>query len=48
MSIYCINKCHNIKCNKINPNCGGPYIDSFYQMKNKKATISPINKNDNT
>ena len=32
------------KCHKINPNCGGSYIDSPYWIKNKKATINPINK----
>ena len=36
------------KCHKINPNCGGSYIDSPDWIKNKKATIiNPINKNDN-
>ena len=35
------------KCHKINPNRGGSYIDSPDWIKNKKATISPINKNDN-
>ena len=32
------------KCHKINPNHGGSYID---WIKNKKATINPINKKDN-
>ena len=26
------------KCHKINPNCGGSYIDSQEWIKNKKAT----------
>ena len=34
------------KCLKINLNCGGPYIDSPDWIKNKKITISPINKKD--
>ena len=32
------------KCHKINPNHGGSYIDSPDWIKNKKATINPINK----
>ena len=32
------------KCHKTNPNCGGSYIDSPDQIKNKKATINPIMK----
>ena len=32
------------KCHKVNPNHGGSYIDSPDQMKNRKATINPINK----
>ena len=32
------------KCHKINPNCGRSYIDSPNCIKNKKATINPINK----
>ena len=35
------------KCHKINPNCGGSYIDSPDWLKNKKARINPINKKDN-
>ena len=35
------------KCHKINLNCGGSYIDSSDWIKNKKATINPINKKDN-
>ena len=35
------------KCHKINPNCGGSYIDSRDWIKNKKAAINPINKKDN-
>ena len=31
------------KCHKINSNCGGSYIDSPDWVKNKKATINPIN-----
>ena len=32
------------KCYKINPNCGGSYTDSPDWIKNKKTTISLINK----
>ena len=32
------------KCDKINPNHGGSYIDSPNCIKNKKTTITPINK----
>ena len=35
------------KCHKINSNRGRFYKDSPDWMKNKKATISPINKKDN-
>ena len=35
------------KCHKINPNCDGSYINSSDWIKNKKATINPINKRDN-
>ena len=35
------------KCYKTNPNRGGSYIDSSDWIKNKKATIYPINKKDN-
>ena len=35
------------KCHKINQNHGGSYIDSPYWIKNKKATVNPINKKDN-
>ena len=35
------------KCHKINLNCGGSYVDSLDCIKNKKATIDPINKKDN-
>ena len=31
----------------INLNCGGSHIDSLDWIKNKKATINPINKKDN-
>ena len=34
------------KCHKINPKRVGSYIDSPDWIKNKKATINPINKND--
>ena len=34
------------KCHKINPNCGGSYIDSSDWIKSKKTTINPINKKD--
>ena len=27
-------------CHKINPNCGGSYVDSPTWIKNKKATIN--------
>ena len=33
------------KCHKINPNCGGSYVDRPDWIKSKEATISPINKN---
>ena len=32
------------KCHKINPNCGGSYIDSPDWIKNKRSAINPINK----
>ena len=32
------------KCHKINPNCGGSYIDSPDRIKSKTATINSINK----
>ena len=32
------------KCHKINPNCGGSYIDFLGWTKSKKATINQINK----
>ena len=35
------------KCYKINQTRGGSYIDSPDWIKNKKATINPINKKDN-
>ena len=35
------------KCHKINLNYGRSYIDSPDRIKSKKATINPINKNDN-
>ena len=35
------------KCHKINPSHGGSYIDSPDWIKNKKATVNPINEKDN-
>ena len=35
------------ECHKINLNCGGSYIDSPDWIKNKKATINPIYKENN-
>ena len=35
------------RCHKINPNRGGSPVDSPDSIKNKKATINPINKKDN-
>ena len=35
------------KCHNINPSCAESYIDSPDWLKNKKATIIPINKKDN-
>ena len=35
------------KCHKINPNCGGSYIDSPDCIKNKKAIANPINEKEN-
>ena len=35
------------KYHKTNPNRGGSYVDSPDWIKNKKATINPINKKDN-
>ena len=35
------------KCHKINPSHVGSYTDSPVWIKNKKATINPINKKDN-
>ena len=35
------------KYHEISPNCDGSYIDSPDSIKNKKATINPINKKDN-
>ena len=35
------------KCHKINPSRGGSYIDFLDWIKNKKATINPINIKDN-
>ena len=38
--IYC-------KCHKINLTCGESYIDSPYWIKDKNATINPINIHNN-
>ena len=38
----CINLLH-YKCHKINLKRGGSYIDSSDWIKNKKATVNPIN-----
>ena len=35
------------KCHKIYLNGGGSYIDSHDWIKNKKASINPINEKDN-
>ena len=35
------------KCHKINVNCVESYIDFPYWIKNRKATINPLNKKDN-
>ena len=35
------------KCHKISFSYGGLHIDSPYWIKNKRATINPINKKDN-
>ena len=35
------------KCHKINLSRRGLYIDSLDWIKNKRATINPINKKDN-
>ena len=35
------------ECHKINPKCGGSYLDCPDWIKNKKATINLINKKDN-
>ena len=35
------------KCHNTNPNRGGSYTDSPDWIKNKKATINPVNKKDN-
>ena len=35
------------KCHKINPNRGGSYIDSPDWIKDKNATINPIDEKDN-
>ena len=32
------------KCTNINPSRGGSYVDSADWIRNKKATINPINK----
>ena len=35
------------KCHKLNHNCSRLYVDSHDSIKNRKARINPINKNDN-
>ena len=35
------------KCDKINPNRDGSYIDSLDWIKSKNAVINPVNKKDN-
>ena len=35
------------KYHKINPNQGGSYLNTLNWIKNKKATINPVNKKDN-
>ena len=35
------------KCHKMNPNRSGSYINSPDWIKNKKATINPVNRKDN-
>ena len=35
------------KCHKMNPNRSGSYIDSPDWIKNKEATINPVNRKDN-
>ena len=46
--LVCLRLCHLMyyKCHKINPNCGGSYVDSPDWIKTKRATINPINKKD--
>ena len=36
------------KCHIISLNCGELYIDSLDWMRNKKATVNPTNKSNNT
>ena len=43
---HCVQSLH-YKCHKFNLNREGPYVDSPDWIKNKKATINPINKKDN-
>ena len=38
--------CAHYKCNKINPNHGGSYVDSPDWIKNKKVAINPIKEKD--
>ena len=35
------------KCHKMNPNRSGSYINSPDWIKNKKATVNPVNRKDN-
>ena len=41
---YVLSLCY--KCHQMNPNCSGSHTDSPDSIKNKKATINPINKKD--
>ena len=36
------------KCHKIDFKLDGPYIDSSDQIKDKKTTMNPVHKKDNT
>ena len=42
---YCVHLSY-YKYHKINPSCGESYLDSPDWVKTKKATLNPINKND--
>ena len=47
MRLYLTMFSYCYKCHEINLNHSGSYIDSPDWIKNKKATINPINKKDN-